>query len=259
MIGPQNALWDLRPDQHSIGLVKNFQVSSEPTYVDLTQGAKGTTVYSVMTSNPVRAQMEVYEYSAKNLAYGLGLDGSALAPAGSVYNTAAAVQGNATPVTTITFISATNVATDFPVGAWVMIQDVTIPDVVHYAQLTLATATTGTAPTITHTLTFANHGLKDGYNFPAGSRVQVVNRVDVGSPAEQPFFAAKVLAVMPEANKPVALMFPKIRITRGFSMSFTTENFANLPYQFTPFDLLPQDPFYSTFRDKGGATLMTPT
>jgi hypothetical protein len=83
--------------------------------------------------------------------------------------------------------------------------------------------------------------------------------VDVGSPAEQPFFAAKVLAVMPEANKPVALMFPKIRITRGFSMSFTTENFANLPYQFTPFDLLPQDPFYSTFRDKGGATLMTPT
>jgi hypothetical protein len=260
MIGPQASLYDLRPDLHSLGLVKNFQISTEPTTVDLTQGMKNTLVYSALTGNRATAQCEVYEYTARNLTYGLGLDGSALVPFATEYPTNAVLTGNdGSPVVVATFITATNVVTDFPIGAWISIQDVNEPDKVHYGRLTATTTVTGSAPTITHTLTFTGFGLKTGNNFPAGSVIQRVNMVAVGSVLTQPFFAAKVVGILPERNEPVAILMPKVRIMRGFSLNFSTENFGNLPFQFQPYDLVPSDPFFSTFQSIGPAKLMTPT
>ena len=260
MIGPQASLYDLRPDLHSIGLVKNFQIMTEPSTVDLTQGMKNTIVYSVLTQNRATAQCEVYEYSSRNLTYGLGLDGSALVPFANEYPTNAVITGNdGSPPTTATFINASNVAADFPSGAWVGIQHPTLPDQVHTVRLSALTGTSGVAPTITHTLTFAGFGPKTGNNFPVGSLIQRMNLVPVASTAAQPFFAVKVIGLLPERNEPVAILMPKVRITRGFTMAFSTENFGNLPFQFQPFDLLPADPFFTDFQDRGPAVLLTST
>lgn len=260
MIGPQSALYDLNVNQHSIGLVKNFSISTEPNYVELTQGEKSNIVYSVMTANPVRAQMEVFEYTTRNLMYGLGLDGSTITPFGNEYVSTVAVTGSdSTPVTSIAFTAATNVSGDFPVGAWVSIQHPTQNDIVHYARLTAATTTTGTAPSITHTLTFAGQGFKSGNNMPLGAKVQRATRVDVGSQVDQPFLAAKVVGVLPERQEPVGLLIPKMRVTRGFTLAFTMENFGNLPFQFQPYDLLPTDPFFNDFVGRGPVALMAST
>ena len=260
MIGPQASLWDLRPDLHSIGLVKNFQITNEPQTVELTHGMRNTVVYSAMTANRVTAQCEVFEYTSKNLMYGLGLDGTSFVPYSNEYPTNATLTGNtATPVTTATFIAATSLVSDFPNGAWISIQDPAQPDTVHYARLSATTTTTGTAPTITHTLTFAGYGLKTGNNFPTGSLIQRVNMVSIGSTQQQPFFAVKVVGLLPENNEPVGLLMPKIRIMRGFSLSFSTENFGNLPFQFQPYDLVTTDSFYSTFASVGPVMLQTPT
>jgi hypothetical protein len=102
MIGPQANLYDLHPSMHSIGLVKNFQISSDPSYQRLTQGVKNTTVMSVLTSNQVRASMEVYEHTIKNLNYGLGLDGWAQDPTTYIAAVAAAA------ATSITVADGTN-------------------------------------------------------------------------------------------------------------------------------------------------------
>ena len=99
----------------------------------------------------------------------------------------------------------------------------------------------------THTLTFANHGLKDGNDFPTGSLIQRVNMVTVGSTDAQPFLACKVVGLLPEKNEPVGLLLPKVRIMRGFTLAFSTENFGNMPFQFQPYELVTTDSFYSQF------------
>lgn len=66
----------LTPEKHSIGLVKNFTVSSTDQYTDLTQGIQNDIVWSEKTGSEITASMEVYEYTASNLAYALGISGS---------------------------------------------------------------------------------------------------------------------------------------------------------------------------------------
>ena len=75
MIGPKDQVFDFTPEKNSIGLVKNFTFSSSDTYLDLTQGIRNTVVYSVKTGSELTCSMEVYEYTAKNLKYSLGLEG----------------------------------------------------------------------------------------------------------------------------------------------------------------------------------------
>lgn len=257
MIGPQASLWDLTPDTHSIGLVKNFSISAEPSMTELTQGVKNTLVYSVMTGNSVRAQCEVYEYTSKNLAYGLGLDGSTLVPRPNRYTTNAALNGTAAPgVTTTTFITDTNVSASFPAGTWIAIQDAADEDKVHYAKLSAATTNTGTAPTITHTLTFSGYGVKTGVSFAAGATIRALNLVKVGSTDPLPFFSCKVVGILPENNEPMAVLLPKVRITRGFTLAFSTENYGNLPFQMQPYDLVSTDSFYNEFKNVGQAMLL---
>lgn len=258
MLGPQADLFDLRPDLHSIGLVKNFQITAEPTTIELTQGVKNQIVYSAVTGNRVQAQCEVFEYTSKNLMYALGLDGSTFVAYSAEYNLKTAITGStSSPVTTAVFDNVADVDSSFPVGAWISIQDPSLPDTVHYAKLTDSTVT-GAGP-FTHTLTFANHGLKDANNFPVNSKIQRVNLVPVGSTDAQPFLAMKVVGLLPEKNEPVGLLLPKVRITRGFTVAFTTENFGNMPFQFQPYELVSTDPFYSQFASVGPAKLFAPT
>jgi len=200
MLGPQADLFTLAPSTHSIGLVKNFTTSSEPQYTDLTQGVKNTIVYSVMTSNRIRAQMEVYEYTSKNIAYALGLNGSAL-----------------------TAISAST------------------------------TTTAATAAVATNTLTL-NAALPVA--LASGAVVQKVNPIDVGSTADQPFLSAKIVGQLADGTE-VGLLLPKVRITAGFTLGFTTDNFGNLPMEFTCYDLTSDDPNYAVFSGKQGM-LFTP-
>jgi hypothetical protein len=236
MLGAQSDLFDLNPEDHSIGLVKNFRVTAEPSYTDLSQGVRNQIVYSVMTQNIVRAAMEAYEYTASNLAYALGLEGSNFAAQ--------------TVTTTLTAAAiATDVAltvddeTGFAVGNWVLIQD-GADDQVYTRKLTAVAATT---------LTFAEPLPKP---LAIGATVRKASMIDVGTKAEQPFLSAKVIGTIADGTE-VALLCPKIRITNGFSVGFTTENFDNLPFEFSFYDLLASDPFFASMGNSQAKLLTT--
>ena len=250
MLGPMASLYDLTPTQNSIGLVKNIQCACTPTYQELTQGAKGSIVYSVMTNNPVKVSFEVYEYTATNIAWGLGQEGDALVTATASGALTTALTGNTTtPVTTAAISSATDNHALFTAGSWVSFQTVVgtkTYDQVHIAQLTANATVTGSGPYIT-TLTFANQGLKTGNNFSVGDLVSLVATQDVGSKVEQPYVAAKIVAVLPAGNTPVIILLPKVRIIKGFSLSLNETNYTNLPFELEPYEQIPTDPFYSLF------------
>lgn len=250
MIGPVTDLWKLTPDANSIGLVKNFKVSGEPTYTELTQGVKNTIVYSVLTAQAVKANMEVYEFTSKNLAYSLGLDGSGYTPLDTPLLLSTAISAGGV---TVVFAVGSDLSGDYPAGTWIYLQQ-------DEGDQVFVGKTTGAAvyssPHLTLTLD-ATTPIDASDDYSVGSRGGKINRVNIGDKSEQPFLAAKVVGILPEGNRPAVILFPKIRITKGFDMAFATDSFANLPFEFTPYDLVSTDVNYAEFKNKGPAGLFT--
>lgn len=235
MIGPVADLFNFRPDVHSIGLVKNFGLKADQQYQKLTQGVKNSQVYSVLTGNNVSAGMEVYEYTSQNLAYGLGLNGSTLAPTtvATTVLTEMALTGEATALT------CPVVAADgFTVGDYVFVQ-IGSDDRVYVRKLTAV-------DTVTDILTF-DKTLPEV--IPVGASVKKVNVIFGGSKKDQPFMAAKIIGMLADGTE-IAMLIPKIRVS-GFALDFKTDNFGNMPFAFEVFDLVPADPFYNDFKDEG--------
>lgn len=238
MLGAQADLFNLTAEQHSIGLVKQVGITSEPTYTELTQGTKNTLVYSVMTQNTVRASMEVYEYTMKNLAYGLGLNGSSYTPETTGSATTAPVVGDGI-VDEITVTSGTG----FTVGDMVLVY--VSADTFLVRKITAIASNVLTIDT----------PIPTGVTIPAGADVMVVNMAGVGSKVEQPFLSCKILGRLAN-NDPIALLLPKVRVTRGFNVNFSTQDFGNMPFELQIYDLVTTDPNYDFFKNLGSAAVL---
>lgn len=309
MVGPQASLWDLQPTQHSIGLVKNFKLTGDPSYTKLTQGVKNTTVASVLTGNTVHASMEVYEHTLQNLIYSVGLDGMIGDPTSFVAAVAAAaatsvvfndgsnfnngdtvniVKPDGTIFTTVLSAKATNTFTVTPVvpagglnppGGLNTLN--TVGKITRNRPTsTVATLGTGTpavpvttlaivanlgfaandyvaiqigtddkvlirqiVSNITGTLTFTR-GINQA--IPVGATVTKVLYASIGSKADQPFFGAAIVGTLSDGSE-ATLLIPKIRISKGLSLAFTTGDFGNLPFEMDVYDLVSTDPFYTEF------------
>ena len=229
MIGAADDLYDLNPDEHSIGLVKNFTCTSEPAYTELTQGVKNTIVHSTLTANPIRATMEAYEYTAKNFAYALGLEGAETLAVNTVETTLSAPVDGGSPAQVELEVTS---ATGLTVGAYIMI----IVDSEDHFVVRKITEVNGTTLTV-------NRALPD---IASGAVVKKVHDLGVGSKTEQPFYSAQVAGKLANGEE-VVLMIPKLRIVRGFNLGFVTDDYGNLPLEFTLYDPVPTDTFYADF------------
>ena len=229
MIGPMEDLYDLNPDEHAIGLVKNVTLSSEPSYTELTQGVKGSVVFSVLTANPVKASMEVFEYTAKNLALGLGLDLDATGLAPLTAQTTVASPVAASPVSSVLNVTS---AAGMTAGKTILIERNSSDDFVIRKIVSVST----NAITVDQPLPTIASGVK----------VMLVNAIDIGSKDDQPFFSAKIAGKLANGDD-IVILIPKIRITKGFNMAFTSDNYGNLPFEFTVYDMVSTDALYADF------------
>lgn len=240
LIGPQADLFNLTRASHSVGLVKNFALTAEPTYTDLSQGVKNTVVFSVMTGHTARASAELYEFTPKNLSYVAQLNGAALVPATNIETTlSAAVTGSTgSPATSLTLTSATG----FAVDDWILIQDPTTPDDAVIRKIgTLVTNTVTPNPNIQR-------------NLAINSVVRRMNFVAVGSKVEQPFFSAIAHGTLANGDE-ISIALPKVRITNGLNLSFATNDYGNMPIELGIYDLVPTDPHYAQFGNTPAAIL----
>ena len=231
MIGPEADLFDLNPTEHSIGLVKNFSVTSDPTYTDLSQGVKNTLVYSVMTNNAIRASMETYEYTAQNIAYGLGLAGTFVK---NIVTTTVA----ASVSTGLVLQVATGDGSDYSTGDVIMILNDTEDDFIVRKVVSVAT------DTLTLNVAFAQ-------TVALGATVKLVSTIGAGSKTEQPFYSAKIAGKLANGEA-IVMLIPKLRVVQGFNLAFSSDDFANMPFEFTVYDLVNTDTHYSYF---GGDTM----
>lgn len=240
MIGAQADLFDLVKDTHSIGLVKNFTLSGDPQYLELTQGVKNTIVDSALTNNPIRANMEVYEATPQNLRYALGLEKGSLVTGTTVYDLKADVTAADT-----SFTIDTDVSSDFSAGDWVVVDDGN--DNMWVAKVASAAFS---SPDTTITVA-SGYDAPVGYTAADGVKIRRVDATMAGSKEDQPYLSAKVVGKLSNGT-PITLLFPKIRIVRGFNLAFVTDNYGNMPLEFTPYEQTADDPNWGKMSSNSG-------
>lgn len=239
MVGAMEDVFNLMPDKHGLGLTKNLALKIETGNVELTQGISQTPIFSIQNQFNPMASCEVYEYTARNLAYGLGLDAS-----GSSYDTLTApgpfLLTTASAAASTTVALNTGDGAGFQVGDWVIMQQA--EDYVFAAKVVSKAVDTLTVDKpIPAGLTFA----------VATTRVFRARAISaVGG--QNSFMSVKAAVIMPKDKRPVPILFPKVRITRGFDLSIGSSDFSNLPFEFQPYPLTPEDALYTSFEP--GAT-----
>lgn len=236
MIGALENLNALNVAEHSIGLVKNVSLSAEPGYVEIGQGLTNDTVMSVKNSDQVRVSMEVYEFTARNIAYAAGFDGS-----GVEFDPITATHLTAGAPTTTTFTATADLSSSFSAGDYIYLQS-GVSDVVHIAKL--ATVAFSSVTTFTVATGFE---IPAAAGFGIGTKFGKVQKISLGGSTVQPEVSAKIVGLLPKSNEPVTILLPKVKITRGLALSFSNENFSNMPFELMPYAGIPGDPFYNDF------------
>lgn len=239
LLGPQADLFNLTRAEHSVGMIKNFALTAEPSFTDLTQGVRNTVVFSVMTGHAVRGSAELYEFTARNLAYTAQMNGAAFVADTNIETaTTAVVDGTTTPATTVTVASATGLAAD----DWILIQNPASPDdAVPRKIVSIATDTLTIAPAIERQI-------------PSGATVRRMNFIEVGGKEETPFYSALVHGVLADGSE-ITVALPKVRVTNGLNLAFQTNDYGNMPIELGVYDLVATDPHYATFGSTPAAIL----
>lgn len=239
MLGDREDLFDFTPANHSIGLVKNFNLTVDQSYTDLGQGLTNQTVFSVKTGSKIMATMEAYEYTGKNLTYALGLEG---------FNADVAITASSSilglPAPTDTGFTMSGALAGLIVGDYIKIQTGNNDQVLVRKVATITNAA----------LTFLDP-------LPAapaeGATVSKMNVIPLGSSTacEDTFIAAKIVGTLADCSE-VVLLLPKVKVTKGFNMAFNSNDFQNLPLELTVYDLLADDDHYAAFAEFGNASAM---
>lgn len=236
MLAPRSVdVFSLTPALHSIGMVKAVTVGMEADTIDLRNGIQQNLVDQMRAGVRLTSSFEGYEFTGTTLMRSLGMAGTAIVRKRGVLTTAIAAGGtsaimNTDPVSGDATSGITAVG-DIPAGSTVVIQRALEPDYVYVTRT--SGAATGTGP---YTVTLAS-ALPTGMSFAIGDRVWVVNELNLGDQAEIDFMGMKIVGTLSAGNVPVVVIFPKIKIMRGFNLNFSETDYSNLPFEISPFFL----------------------
>jgi hypothetical protein len=237
LVAKQADFLTLNEAAHSLGLVKDVVINSDPQIASLTQGIFNDVVDQQVTANNIQVSLNVFEYTARNLAYGLALDGTLTNFDELVTTPHALVEAVAPAATTLKI--ATDVTTEFTVGKYFFIQEGT-DSVVHIAKVV---SSAYSAPDTT--VTFTGYPVPTGMNFSAANgRVGLLSKIDYNPEAISQFHCARIVGTEKGTKRPFVLHLPKIRILKGFNLRFLTENFGSMPFEFTCYTPLASDVGY---------------
>jgi hypothetical protein len=227
----------LQPATDSIGMVKNIAMSVESDTIELRNGIQQILVDSQKSNVRTTLTAEVYEFSAANLMKAMSFNRAVVAPkrgklktalSGASAQTTIVVNTNPLPGDPTTGVAAVG---DIPVGATIMIQKADgNDDYVYPARVTAAT----TVATGDYTVTVA---IPQGIAFNANDTVWVVNEIPLGDQGDQDFFSLKIAGTLSNYDKPVVMIIPKVKVSKGFQINFSETDYGSMPFEFTPFYL----------------------
>ena len=246
MVGARADVFELTPAAHSLGLTKQVNLNVENQWTELMQGVTKQVIYTVNTGVNTTLTGEIYEYTARNLAYAAGIDATGVAY--DEFDTTFALASSHSSVS-VSLALATGAGASFLAGDFVLMQQ-DESDIVHVLKV---------ASIATDTITWAaDYGMPTGVTWAvATTRVFRVRKpIKIGAQTDDGLFGVKISGVMPDNQRPVVMIFPKARIQKGLSLAFQEENFSNMPFEFKPYGLLPTDTFYADFAGNKSAMVL---
>ena len=222
----------LSPSDHSLGMVKAVTIAEEADQITLTHGVLQTIVETQKSNVTMPISFEGYEFSAKNLMYALGLQGTI------VKRLRGKLTADVDPTDTTLSVESYPVAGDsesliddvgdIPNGATLLIQRADEPDYVYPLKATADT--TGSGP---YSVTV--DAIPTGVSFTTGDTVWVMNELDAGATYQDEYFCAKIVGRLTANDEPIVVVLPKVRVSGGFNLSFGEQDYSNLPFELTPF------------------------
>jgi hypothetical protein len=223
-------VFDLNPDDHSVGMVKSVTLEQQSDQIMLKNGIQQLTVDTQKSNVNFTSTFEGYEFDAKNLTYALGVAGSTVKRLRGTL--AAAALADATTLTVTSYPipgdaeSMIDAVGDIPDGATILLQNPDQPDEVYPVGVTAATVAAGDDWTVT--VEAIPVAAAEGWT------VWIVNEIDVGSYDQDEYFCAKIVGTLSANNEPIVVVIPKLKVTRGFNLSFSETDYSNLPFELSP-------------------------
>lgn len=224
----------LTPDADSVGMVSEFSITVDSSMTELLNGVAQVLVDSRKTNVRPAISGNVYEMTAANFLRSAGFSRAPTVVRRGVLSAAAAsgavsLSITSDPIPGESTSAIANLA-DIPAGATLLIQKANTPDYVFPTKS--SAAATGTGPFTVPIA--APYAIPTGMSFAAGDRVYVVDTVPVGHQSQDDLFGVKITGTLSNYDRPVTYVAPKVRITRGFQLSFNETQYTSMPWEMSP-------------------------
>ena len=229
-------VFSLTPAVNSVGMVSEVAVGLDSQITELLNGVQQVTVDAKRTGVSGSITGNVYEMTAQNFLRATALNSTFTQPVkrGTLSAIAAAaavsLSINSDPIPGEATSAITAIG-DIPSGSTLLLQRV--GGETDYVFPTKSTgAASGTGP---YTVPIAApQAIPTGMSFPIGTRVYVVNAVGVANMDADDLFCVKIAGTLSQFDRPVVYVAPKVRMVRGFQLSFNETSYGSMPWEMKP-------------------------
>lgn len=236
-------VFSLTPALHSVGMAREISIGVDSSLIELKNGIAQATIDARRTGVSATISGSIYEMTTQNLMRASALDptsavvvkrgvlaAEALAAAVSLSVNSDPVPGDAT--------SAITAIGDIPSGSTILIQRP--GDETSYVFPTKSSGVaTGAGP---YAIPIAGaYAIPTGMSFPAGSKVWILSPIPIATTTADQLFGVKIVGTLSNYDRPVTAVFPKVRIAKGFQLSFSETDYGSMPWEMMPFLLSAQE------------------
>lgn len=228
-------VFSLTPEDHSVGMSSEVVINLDSNVNSLLNGVAQAEVDSKRTGVTAGITGNVFEMTAQNFMRAQGMAGAATPPKRGVLSAAAAggavsLSINSDPIPGEAG-SAITALGDIPSGSTILLQRV--DGETDYVFPTVTTgAATGTGP---YTVPIAApYAIPAGMSFDAGTRVWIVTPVGVANIDSDDLFCVKIAGVLTQFDRPMVFVAPKVRVVRGFQLSYNETQYTSMPWELRP-------------------------
>lgn len=227
-------VFDLVPSLHSIGMAQEVSVNVESGSIDLLNGVAQALVDSRKTNVNAMISANVREHTAQNFMYSQGISTTPVGiKRGKLSATAAAAAVSLSVLTDPIPGDASSAITaigDIPSGSIIIVQSA-LDRANTFVTKSTAVAT-GAGPFVVPIA--APYAIPTGAGFVTNDSVWIVNQVGIADFSQDNLVAVKIVGTLANFDRPVVAVFPKVRVTKGFQLSFTETEYGGMPWELRP-------------------------
>jgi hypothetical protein len=236
MIAPAftTPVYDLTPALHSVGMVKEVAVVVDSSMIELTNGVAQATVDTKRTGVAASISGSVYEFTAQNMSRANALSGTTTQVrrgtlTAALSSAAVSLSINSDPIPGDTLSAVTGLG-DIPAGSQILLQR---EDGTDYVFPTKSSGVaTGVGPFVVPIAGI--YAIPAGMSFPIGTKVYVLPAIKVANMDADDLFGVKIVGTLSNYNRPVTFVAPKVKMVKGFNLSFSEGDYGGMPWEMKP-------------------------